>query len=170
VGYAWDMRITHELRYDAPVAEVYAMLGDPGFRAQVCTALHVVRQEITVEPTDRGMDVRLDMVQRTEGIPSFARKVVGDESRVIQAERWDAEQGADLEVQIPGKPGGIRGRITLRPDGPDGSRTVESFDGEATIKVPLIGGKLEGLIERLFTGGMDAEAEVGARWLAGERA
>lgn len=168
MGYAWAMKITHELRYDAPVAEVYAMLGDPGFRAQVCEALHVVRQDIGIQETARGMDVRLDMVQRTEGIPSFARKIVGEESRVVQIERWDAEQGADLEVQIPGKPGGITGRITLRPDGP--SRTVESFEGEATIKVPLVGGKLEGLIQKLFTGGMDAEREVGARWLAGERA
>ena len=163
------MRITHELRYDAPVAAVYAMLGDPAFRERVCAAVHAVRQEVSVVPTDRGIDVRLDMVQRTAGIPAIARKVVGEESRVIQSERWDAEQGADLEVEIPGRPGGIRGRITLHPDGPDGSRTVESFDGEATIRVPLVGGRLEGLIERLFTGGMDAERAVGVRWLAGER-
>jgi hypothetical protein len=160
------MRITHELRYDAPVGEVYAMLGDPAFREQVCRAIRVVRQDVSVQRTDRGMDVRLDMVQSTHGIPSFARRVVGEETRVIQSERWDAEQGADLAVEIPGKPGGITGRITLRPDG---GRTVETFEGRAEIRVPLVGGKLGGLVERLFTAGMDAERAVGARWLAGDR-
>jgi hypothetical protein len=160
------MRIRHELRYDAPPAEVYAMLCDPAFREAVCAALRVVRQEITVTPTGQGADVRIDMVQRTEGIPNFARKVVGEETRVVQSESWRSEQGADLEVQIPGRPGGIHGTISL--DAVDGG-TVESFDGEATIRVPLVGGRLEALIEKLFTAGMDAERGVGVRWLAGDR-
>lgn len=142
------------------------MLGDPGFRAQVCSALHVVRQDVSVAPTASGMHVRIDMVQRTQGIPSFARRVVGEETRVIQSESWETDAGADLRVEIPGRPGGIRGRITLSSEG---TGTVETFDGEATIKVPLVAGRLEGLIEKLFTAGMDAEQAVGARWLAGER-
>jgi hypothetical protein len=161
------MRIRHELRYDAPPGEVYAMLSRPAFREEVCAALQVVRQEIAVHPTADGMDVRIDMVQRTRGIPSFARTVVGEETRVVQTEHWVARQDADLRVEIPGKPGHIRGRITLSPDG---AGTVESFVGEATIRVPLVGGRLAGLVERLFTAGMDAEQAVGARWLAGDRA
>jgi hypothetical protein len=70
-------------------------------------------------------------------------------------------------VQIPGKPGHVRGRITLGPDGDGG--TVESFDGRATITVPLVGARLEGLVERFFKAGMDTEQSVGARWLAGDR-
>jgi hypothetical protein len=160
------MRIRHELRYDAPPSEVYAMLSAPTFREEVCAALGVVRQQISVDQTAGGMDVRIDMVQRTQGIPSFARKVVGEETRVVQSERWDARQGADLQVEIPGRPGHIRGRVTLAADR---AGTVESFVGEATITGPLVGGRLAGLVERLFTAGMDAEQAVGARWLAGDR-
>jgi uncharacterized protein YndB with AHSA1/START domain len=161
------MRIRHELRYDAPPSEVYAMLSDPAFRTEVCSAMHVVRQEVAVEPTAEGVDVRIDMTQRTEGIPAFARRVVGDQTRVVQSERWEAASGADLEVAIPGRPGSIRGRVTLAAVG---AGTVETFEGEATIKVPLVGGRLEGLIERLFVAGMDTERAVGERWLAGDRA
>jgi Protein of unknown function (DUF2505) len=161
------MRIRHELRYDAPPSEVYAMLSDPDFRAVVCSAMHVVRHEVSVEPTPRGMDVRVDMTQRTAGIPSFARRVVGDQTRVIQSESWELASGADLEVAIPGKPGGIRGRITLAAHG---AGTVETFEGEAVVKVPLVGGRLEGLIEKLFVAGMDTERAVGERWLAGDHA
>jgi hypothetical protein len=158
------MRIRHELRYDAPPDEVYAMLADPAFRERVGTALHVVRQQVSVVGTADGMDVRIDMVQRTDGIPAFARKVVGGEVRVVQTEGWESEKAADLEIVIPGMPGHIRGRLTLSgvADG-----TVETFDGEATITVPLVAGRLEGLIQTLFTSAMDAERATGERWLAG---
>jgi hypothetical protein len=161
------MKIRHELRYDAPPAEVYAMLVDPRFRAQVCESMDVASQDISVQPTASGADLRIDMQQRTSGLPGFARKIVGDRTRVIQSERWQAERSADLEVEIPGKPGHIRGRTTLSADGPG---TVETFEGTATISIPLVGGRLEGLIEKLFIAGMDNEQRVGARWLAGERA
>lgn len=157
------MRIRHELRYDAPPAVVYAMLSDPAFRTQVCEAMHVVDREVSVGRTASGMDVRIDTTQRTAGVPAFARRIVGDTTRVIQSERWQAEQGADLEVRIPGKPGHIRGRITLASNG---TGTTETFEGEATISIPLVGRKLEGLIEKLFIEGMDTEQAVGTRWLA----
>jgi hypothetical protein len=165
------MRIRHELVYEASPDEVYAMVRDPAFREEVCAAMAVVDQDISVEPTGadgtEGVRVRIDMTQQTQGIPAFARKVVGDRTRIVQTEIWLSPTTADLEVKIPGKPGHIRGRITLTLTG---RGTVESFDGEATISVPLVGGRLEGLIEGLFTAGMDTEQAVGARWLAGDRA
>ncbi len=157
------MEIRHELHYDAPPAVVHAMLGDPRFREQVCEAMRVADSDVTVTGTGSRMEIRIDMTQRTTGLPSFARKIVGDTTRVIQSERWDAERSADLQVEIPGKPGHIRGRIRLSDNG---AGTTESFVGEATIKVPLVGRRLEGLIERLFIEGMDTEQAVGARWLA----
>jgi uncharacterized protein YndB with AHSA1/START domain len=135
------MKIRHELSYDAPPAVVYAMLSDPTFRTQVCDAMQVADREVSIDRTASGMDVRIDMTQPTAGVPAFARRIVGDTTRVIQSETWQAEQGADLEVRIPGKPGHIRGRITLSADG-------------------------TGTTERLFIEGMDTEQAVGTRWLA----
>jgi hypothetical protein len=159
------MRIRHELRYDAPPDKVYAMLGDRAFRDRVCSAMGVARHDVTIDLQAEGMEVSLDMDQRTHGLPSFARRIVGDTTRVIQSETWRGHQ-ADLRVRIPGKPGDIAGRTTLRSEG---EGTVESFDGEAHIRVPLVGGRLEGLIEKLFIAGMDTEQTVGARWLEGDR-
>ncbi len=171
------MRIRHQLRYDAAPEQVYEMLADPAFRERVCAAMETVSHDVVIDRGETGMSVRVDMLQRTSGLPGFARKVVGDRTRVIQSEEWVAAPdpslgsslgsslGADLEVEIPGRPGHIRGTITLTGDG---SGTVETFAGEATINVPLVGGRLEGLIEKLFTRGMDTEQRVGAAWLAGE--
>jgi hypothetical protein len=115
------------------------------------------------------MQVRLDMLQRTSGLPRFATRLVGDRTRVIQSEAWTRDGDgyhADLDLAIPGKPGHIEGRITLRQEG---TTTVESFDGEAVIRVPLIGGRVERLVEGLFVEGMDTEQRLGARWLSGDR-
>jgi uncharacterized protein YndB with AHSA1/START domain len=160
------MSIRHQVRYDASPEDVYAMLSDPVFRERVCAAMDSVSHDIAVSRHDVGMSVRIDMVQRTNAMPAFARKVVGDQIRIVQSERWDTARGADLELEIPGQPGHVRGRITLSGDR---SGTVESFEGEAKVGIPLVGGKLEGLIGKLFVEGMDAERAVGAAWLAAER-
>jgi uncharacterized protein YndB with AHSA1/START domain len=160
------MEIRHQLQYDASPDEVYAMLTDRAFREKVARALGTVSHEITVEPTDSGHRVGIDMVQPTHGVPGFAKKIVGEQTRVVQSEQWVAGTGAALEVEIPGKPGHVRGNITLLAEG---ARTVEAFKGEAKIGIPLVGGKLEKLIEQLFIDGMDTEHRVGLAWLRGER-
>jgi hypothetical protein len=71
-----------------------------------------------------------------------------------------------LVVTTPGKPSTITGKISLAPK--DGS-TVQAFEGEAKVKVPLLGGKLEALAADLFRDGRDKEHAVGVAWLAGER-
>ncbi len=160
------MKIRHQLKYEASPEDVYAMLSDPVFRERVCAAMDTVSHDVSIDPAGTGLAVRIDMVQRTKGVPGFAKKIAGDETRIIQSEQWSGVQGADLEVEIPGKPGHIKGRITLSGDA---SGTVESFEGEAKVNIPLVGGKLEGVIEKLFVQGMDTEQRVGSAWLAGER-
>ena len=120
VGYAWSMRIRHELRYDAPPAEVYAMLCDPAFREAVCEALRVVRHDVTIDPHGAGGRRAIDMAQRTAGIPSFARKMVGRGRSASSSPRLALGAGCRPRgSQIPGKPGGFDG--TIRPRRRDGA-------------------------------------------------
>lgn len=160
------MKIRHELTYDASPAEIYAMRADPAFREKVCTALDTVSHTVTIDDAGTGLSVLVDMVRHTEGVPSFAKKVVGDQTRVIQTERWPATDAGHIEVEIPGKPGHVRGTLSITENG---SGSVYVFDGEAKISIPLIGGKLESLIEKLFIEGMDTEQRVGKAWLDGNR-
>lgn len=101
------MKFRHELSYDAPPDEVFAMLADPAFRS-----------------------------------------------------------GGTLTIDAPGKPTSMAGTISLAPVG-DG--TTEVVELEIKARVPLIGGKLEGLMAQQVRDGMDAEREVGVAWLAGDR-
>jgi hypothetical protein len=160
------MTFTHRLTYDAPPAEVAAMLADPDFRDRVCRALHVLRHDVRVDGSGAGMRVSIDQTQPAQGIPSFAKKFVGDQIRIVQQESWSSLSAADFSVEIPGKPGHIRGTIAL--DGDD-THTVESVTGAVKVAIPLVGGRLEGLIGDLLVSALRTEEKVGRRWLAGER-
>src|SRR3546814_12827327 len=90
----------------------------------------------------------------------------GETTHAIQAESWSDPTTADFSVTTPGKPAGITGTRRLVADG-DG--TLDTFEGEAKAKVPLIGGKIESLIAAKLKAGWDIENQVGTAWLEGER-
>src|SRR5690606_13530919 len=95
--------LSYELTYDAPFADVAAMLVDPAFREAVCDAQHALSRTVTVAGTTQDGSVAVDYTQAAAGAPGFARKVVGESIAVRQRERW-REGRADLEITIPGKP------------------------------------------------------------------
>lgn len=160
------MKISHEITYDATPDEVFAMLSTPEFRQKSCDAMGVLDRTIAIDVTGDGMRVHIDQVQPTAGVPSFAKKFVGETTQAIQEEVWNDHTRGELTVRTPGKPTEIKGVLTLTDEG---GRTVERFEGEARFKVPLVGGKLEGLLADLFKAGMDREHTAGVAWLAGER-
>jgi hypothetical protein len=112
---------------------------------------------------DGAMSVRVDQKRPAEGIPSFARKFVGDTIAISQREDWSSATDATLDVTIPGKPGHLKGTVTLRPDG---QGTVETISGELKVGIPLVGGKIEVLVAELFEHALQTEQRIGTVWLA----
>jgi uncharacterized protein YndB with AHSA1/START domain len=157
------MRFTTELTYDASPEAVHAMLADPAFRARVCEATHASHHEVSVEPASSGMTVVVDQTQPARGIPSYARRVVGDQIRIVQRETWSGATGATLAIELPGKPGAVQGSLALAGDA---TRTVETITCEVTVRVPMIGGRLEDLVGGLLQSALRAEQRVGRAWLA----
>lgn len=156
------MKLTHSVRYDAPLADVHAMLMDPAFREKSARSQGLTDLVVAV----KGDSVRVDMEQPTTDLPGFARKIVGESSKVVQAETWNGTDTADFSIRMPPLPGGIEGTRALTSDG---DATIDTFDGEAQVRIPLVGGKLEKLISSKLKDGWDNEHGVGTAWLAGER-
>jgi hypothetical protein len=77
---------------------------------------------------------------------------------------WTEGSHGDITVTVPGKPGEMTGTATLV--GEDGGVT-EKVDMTVTVNLPLIGGKVEGLIADMLTKALRAEHHVGKEWLAG---
>lgn len=160
------MRFRHELSYDAAPDEVYEMLADPAFREKVSAALAVVSADVAIDRRAEGFSLVNDQVQRVEGLPAFAKKFAGETTRAIQTEEWPDQNGGSLRIDTPGKPSSIVGTIALVPAG---AGTTEVVELDIKVKVPLIGGKLEGLLEDQVRNGMDVEHGISQAWLRGER-
>jgi hypothetical protein len=152
-------RVVKDLVYDASVEEVSAMMQDPAFRTLVLERLRVLRGDAKVQD---GV-VTIEQVLPARGLPSFATKIVGDEITTLQVERWTSVDHADVDVSIPGKPGDMAGSVSLKAAG---EQTVETVDMEVTIRLPLIGGKIESLIAEMLGKALDVEHRTGAEWLA----
>ena len=156
-------RLTHDLTYDAPLADVAAMLADAAFREEVCAYQGVVRADVTVEQNGTGTEVVIDQVQAAQGIPSFAKKFVGDEINIVQTETWSSADTGRIHVTIPGKPGEMSGTATLRESG---GRTTETVTLDIRVNIPLVGGKIEGLVSDLLLRALKAENKVGRDYLS----
>ena len=157
------MRLTHTMTYDAPLADVAAMLDDPAYRDDVIAAQGGLRGLVTFEQVGDTVVVELSQVQQATGIPSFAKKLVGDEIHLVLREAWTSTEHADLDVAIPGKPGRIVGTIDLAEDG---GTTTETVDIEITVNIPMMGPKLEKLIGDLLLKAMRREEQVGRAYLS----
>lgn len=160
------MRFEHTSSYDAPPDEVYAMLTDASFRERVCGAIRSPSHSVNVTASEQEVAVTIDQTQRVRKVPPFAAKLVGETIQILQVERWTTPTAADLDLTIPGKPGHLRGLIALDPTA---SGTDHKVTGELQVAIPIVGKKLEGLIEGLLRMFLDAEHRVGQAWLAGER-
>lgn len=160
------MRFQHTATYAAPVDEVYAMLTDPAWREKVGTAQGVVSSDVTISPEGAGCRVVIDQVQDTAGLPAIAKKIAGDTTRAVVTEIWASPTSGTIEIVAPGKPTKAVGTVALEPDG---AATRHVIDLEVTVKVPLVGGKLEGLMADNIGKGLEVEEAVGAAWLEGER-
>jgi hypothetical protein len=156
------MKLHHEIVYDAPLTEVYAMLADPDFRKVSTDAMGVISADVSITAKGAGMTVVIDQVQPTEGVPGFAKKFAGETTRAIQTEEWGSSSSATISIETPGKPTSVVGTLTLTESS---GRTTEAMDAEVKVKVPLVGGKLESLMAELIAKGMDKEQAAGAAWL-----
>jgi hypothetical protein len=157
-------RIVHELKYDAPLVDVAAMLADPAFRNEVCVAMKATKHEVGIEGVQGDpMEVRVAYSQPTDRVPAFAKKFVGSEVDIVQSESWTSLEHGDIHVTIPGKPGEMTGTAVLAEK--DGV-TTETVTLDIKVKIPLVAGKIEALIGKILGSAMRAENRTGVAWLA----
>lgn len=159
-------RVSHTLTYRGTTVEtVYGMFADSAFRKAVGDAQRVIDFSCDITPSGAGMEVRLEEAHGTDRIPSFAQKLVGNEIRFIREESWTAPSGADVQVTIPDKPAEMTGSTSLTQTGDD---VIQQIDLDVKVSIPLVGGKLEGLVADFVRKAFDAENKVGVKWLRGE--
>lgn len=158
------MDLTRELIYAAPLDEVRAMLTDPAYWDRVATATGALSSRTTVTEESGATVVTTDEQQQVAGVPSFAKRFVGESTRAIKKCVWNGDT-ADFSVETPGKPTTMSGTATLSAAG---NGTALAYDLQVKASVPLIGGKLEKLVCDLTNEGFDKEHAAGQAWLQGD--
>jgi Protein of unknown function (DUF2505) len=156
-------RLSRTLTYDAPLGAVATMLADPDFRERVCAAQGALRHEVGITGTGAGMRASVQQVWSTAGVPSFAKKFVGDEIEIVQVETWAAADRADIRVEIPGKPGDMSGTIVLAESA---GATTQTVTLDISVGIPFVGGKIEGMVADLMRAALESESKTGREWLA----
>ena len=157
------MKFEHVNSYSASPADVLEMLTTEEFRERVCEYQRALEHSVEITGSGVGAVVVITQTQSMEGAPGVAKKLTGDAVRIVQREDWGTPEAADFSMEIPGKPGHLRGRVELRDNG-DGT-CDELFTGEVKVSIPLVGGKLEGLIGDILRRALVREGRVGATWL-----
>ena len=153
-------RVREQRTYDAPLEQVAAMLADPAFREEVLSRQRVERGSVSVE--EGGL--RIEQVMSTRGLPPAAAGFVGAEIVLVRVERWQDVARRDVHVTIQGQPAELKGQALLA-DVSAGTR--ETVDLDVRVRIPLIGGKVEGLVANLVAHALRIEHETGQAWLRG---
>lgn len=158
-----------EVQYAAEVDAIWRMLCDrAAWEAKYAAVGASDVRWLTFEVTAEAATITSERTVPAD-IPAAARSVVGDSARVTQTEQWrrtaDGLQ-AELDVSTRGAPGGTTGtmRVTPDPDVPGYSRWAVNLT--IAVPVPLLGGKLERVMEAELDRNFRAEEPVIGRWLA----
>ncbi|MFT3923933.1 MAG: DUF2505 domain-containing protein [Myxococcales bacterium] len=136
---------TIHYEYPANPDQIIALLKDPAFLKRRCEAAGERDVDVRVEPTSDGVRVVIAR-EKTIDIPAFARRLFEPTHRAVESTAWSRKGDrwvADYTVEVQGFPGKVSGRSTLTPSS-SGCHYESTF--EITARVPLIGGKIEGLL------------------------
>ena len=156
-------RFEHRATFPAPAASVYSALVDRGFLEERLRVLGGKSDAVT-EYTRTGDEVtyRLRQGIEAEKLPGAVRSLLKGDLVVEREESWQPDGGgyaATGRATISGVPGEIKSRSRLA-----GGELV--ITAEVRVGIPLVGGKLEGVIAEQVRKLLAAESELAGKWLA----
>ena len=147
---------------DHDVETVFATLSSERWPQRTAEVLHdgsrVVRRE---DKPDGGVLLEVSR-ELPQGVPGALERFLPRDGRATQTDDWaapdpDGVRRGTWRAQIPGAPAQVGGAMRLQP-APAGCTYV--FEGEVTVRVPLVGGKAEAFVSAMVERLMDKEADV----------
>ncbi|MER7071465.1 DUF2505 domain-containing protein [Terrabacter sp. NPDC000476] len=165
------MKISETITYAAAPDAVYAMLTDPEFQGRKCVEAGALHHEAAVTPVAEGARVVTKRDLPADGLPDFARSVIGSTLTITETYEWggptaDGSRDGTMTVEVSGAPVAMRGVIRIVATG---AGTQVAVDGDLKASIPLFGGKVEKAATPAVVSSIRSERRTGTAWLA-ERA
>lgn len=163
------MHLTEEVRYEADITRVGAMLSDKDFvAAKVRSSGARVQHVEVVRTAADAFTVTTRRSMPTTGIPPQLRSLAGSSIEVRQVEAWQTQAGDErhgtVVVEITGAPVRMTGTLRLVAE-PDGS-TTQHLNGDLRASIPLFASAVEEATARAVAEAVRAEERAAAQWLA----
>ncbi len=118
-----------------------------------------------IEHVDGSMTVDMSEEVGTSELPGFVKKVVRGKFVITRTDYWGPLNGDVADGTLVGGSTSlhaeVEGRMTLRPDGVGSLLKVA---GTSTVKIPIIGGKIESLINGMIKDMVDQETIDTVEW------
>lgn len=148
--------------------EVYATMVDPDYLRARLEQIGGPGAGLLEHTADvKGAHYRLRHGLDAKDLPSVVRSVLPGDVTIERNERWTRQDGGrylgDVDVTIPGAPASATGGMRLR-DLPDGGSEL-SVRADVRVSVPLIGGKIEGVVGDQVRRLLAAETAFTEAWL-----
>lgn len=155
------MDITTRIEFAAAPQDVFTMMTDQAYLAEVCQATESRTYEATVVGSTTS-------TTRTFAAPDAVARFTGGELTVTEQTVWDpaatdGQRTGQLSMTVLGQPVSMRGQIWLAEGGPG---TVVQLTGDLKVAIPLLGRKLEQSTAPAVLAGFKTQQDVGNRWLA----
>ncbi len=153
--------------FDVTLQQAHAALTDDGLwekRKQDAGD----RAEVSVtRRADGGIEVTMSENVGAQVLPGVVQKVVRGGLTITRKDTWgpleNDRAGGTLEGGSTGLPSKVSGVFVLAPHG-EGTRLT--LNGTAEVKVPLVGGKIEGLIVEMVGKLVHTESKQARQYLA----
>ncbi|MGH8505525.1 MAG: DUF2505 domain-containing protein [Stenotrophobium sp.] len=140
------MKFSYKQTFPAKADAVLGMFCNPAYHEKLQKALGAIDYK-QLEHSDDGTRFRIKCAYQIKSdvpLPGFAKKILGETSSVTQEERWDrGSKTGEVIVQVKGLPATTRCATSLKDAGTGCSK---NFDWDVSVKIPLVGGKIEQLI------------------------
>jgi hypothetical protein len=140
------MKFSYKQTFPKDIATVLRMFCDPAYHEKLQKALGAMDLK-QLEHSDDGNRFRIKLgytVKSSVPLPGFAKKVLGETSAVVQEESWDrAKKTGELSVMVKTLPGTLRCTTSLSEAS---GTTTKTFNWDVSVRIPLIGGKIEQLV------------------------
>jgi hypothetical protein len=155
-----------------PADEVYATMVDPDFLTARLAKIGGKGAELLEHTADaEGSRYRLRHGLDPKDLPPMVRSVLPGDIVIERTEIW-TRQGAgryagESQVAIPGTPASALGGMRLRDI--DGGQSELHVRADVTVRVPLVGGKIEGVVAEQVQNLLAAETQFTLAWLARDR-
>jgi hypothetical protein len=159
--------IEHRAEFSQGIAEVFAAVSDRDALQARLDAIGGQNAAVrTYSREDETVRFLLHQGVPAEKLPSFVRALHPGDLVVEREQTW-TRAGAGYTGTVQATVGGMPGEITARTElSAEGGTTVLRTSGAVRIRIPLVGGKVEGFVADQVTNLLQGEAEFTARWLA----